>query len=405
MASRTLRHMRELLPRGSASSGRRRATAFVGALALTAMLIAGCGSGSQIVTPSISGQSLFGAFAGYGWNGDVRQVSAVTVVPRIASSSPDGIAATWIGAEGVVNQSFSAPFVQVGINEWRMPAGSFESQDSYFAFWSSKAAGFHPRRMFGVKPGDAVRLSLTLRSGRWTIYALDETSGKRARLSVAADSPAPYDQAIWTQEDPTNSTTSRQVSYPTLSGVRFSQMQVDGLTPSARALQLTWMSEGLNTLGPTSARAGSFDVTQVHPSAEGLHYERMVVTEDLAATAFDSGFETWSSKTSARRIKAGSLRFARALEQQMTGLRRYHWSANVRALIARMTEITRKTRQTVLWLAAHPSAYLTQAQNAFGREPIDQLRHVSLLIKARLHIAVSDLGVAALADYVHAEGS
>jgi hypothetical protein len=397
--------MRELLRRASASSGRHRTAAFIGALALTSTLIGGCGSGGQIVTPSISGQSLFGAFAGYGWTGDVRQVSAVAVVPRIASSSPDGVAATWIGAEGVVNQSFSAPFVQVGINEWRIPAGSFGSQDSYFAFWSSKAAGFHPRRMFAVKPGDAVRLSLTLSSGRWTIDALDETSGKRARLSVAANSQAPYDRAIWTQEDPTNSTTDRQVSYPVLSGVRFSQMQVDGVAPSPRALQLTWMSEGLDTLGPTPARAGSFDVTQVHPSAEGLHYERMVVTEDLAATVFNSGFETWSTKTPARTIRTVSLRFARALEQQMTGLRSYHWTANVRALIARMTGITRATRQTVLRLAAHPSDYLTQAQDAFARKPIDQLHYASLLIKARLHIAVSDLGVAALADYVHAAGS
>src|SRR5579863_4802655 len=137
-------------------ASRNRLLAGVAAMAL-ALLSAGCGSQQ---TPAIS---LFGPFAGYTWHGDVRQISALMVVPELKACHGHRVAGTWIGAQGQVNpETQVARFFQVGVNEECVTPDA-----DYYAFWSSDAEQFHPQWLLPVTPGDTVELSMRRTAGRW----------------------------------------------------------------------------------------------------------------------------------------------------------------------------------------------------------------------------------------------
>lgn len=183
-----------------------------------------------MVTPdAVAAKSLFGPFAGYYWTGHVRSVSAVVVVPRVAAASPVGSAGTWIGATGRIDpETLNAPFFQVGVNEQRTSAPHRKHRISYYAFWSSTALGFHPRRLFFVKPGDALRLSMTLANGRWRILATDETASVSA--TVTRRSGASYTSASWMQEDVASNDAGAQAPYPQIDPPRFAHVQAPKIT-------------------------------------------------------------------------------------------------------------------------------------------------------------------------------
>jgi hypothetical protein len=218
------------------------------AAATLAVFLAGCSSADQSEPNRPAAVSLFGPFAGYVWQGRVRQVSAVIVVPRIGDHSPPGTAGTWIGAEAppAGSSSLSAPFFQVGVNEMRISGsltrnyGNLPDGDYYYAFWSSAKLNFHPHSLFQVKPGDPVRLSMTLGAGRWRIVAEDERSGAARSFTVPAGRGTTYfNQAIWQQED-VSSSAYTQLPYPDLSDPKFSKLEINAAKPRRGSLQVSW---------------------------------------------------------------------------------------------------------------------------------------------------------------------
>jgi hypothetical protein len=376
---------------------RRSASAAI-AFALAAILVTGCGSAARTGNASASGPSLFGPFAGYNWLGPVHTISAVIVVPSILNGSPTGIAGSWIGAQGP-SKKLAAPFIQVGVNEARLAAHGQSARDVYYAFWSDTVLGFHPKVLFQVRPGDEVRLYLALNHGYWAVAARDQTSDAGKSLVTTQEGRASFNGAGWTQEDVSNTRTAAQFPYPDLSPVSFSQLQVNGIRPTAQELETTWMTTSKETLGPTPLTADSFSVMPVRPSAEELRYQQMVLAVDEPGASFNAALASWSTNTPARTIRDASFRFARALQQAIDGLSEYHWSTNITPLIAELVAATRRTRTAVLRLAATPPKRLPEARAAFPLEVGDQ-HSISLEIKARLHLPVTSLSEAALAKYL-----
>ncbi len=134
------------------------------------------------IAPENSGDGLtghhadapFGPFLGYARIGPATAIGATFDVPRVEPGSPDGEAATWIGAQGL---GPPRRFLQIGVLEGRfVPAGRSSAGDYYVAFWSDTRHGYHAVPLFPVHAGDTISAALTLLPGRWEL-ALDDQHG------------------------------------------------------------------------------------------------------------------------------------------------------------------------------------------------------------------------------------
>ncbi len=353
-------------------------------LALTA---AGCGSQQVAI-------SLFGPFAGYTWHGTVRQISALMVVPQLGDCPEHGFAGTWIGAEGHINPSTqAAPFFQIGVNE-----ACTTPDDTYYAFWSSTAERFHPQWMLGVEPGDTIRLTMQREGDRWLMSARDQTTGLRQSEAVNLAPQTPLGTATWHQEDVTDESTSNAFPYPRLGVVRFSALRVNDRPPRATALTTIWMSTDHAIYGPTPLAADAFSIRALHPSAEDLRYQRIVLREDLATYLFDARLASWSSVTPPAKIRAEALDFARDLRRNITSLGSYRWSSSVRVPIAHLIAAVGNLRGNVLRLAAGGSSYLGE----FKATHSPGVSEAGLAVKEELHIGITDPSVITIHSYIRA---
>jgi hypothetical protein len=376
------------------------------AVAILALFLAGCGTADQPEPNRPAAVSLFGPFAGYVWHGPVRQVSAVIVVPRIGNQSLPGTEGIWLRAAppAPASTALSAPFFQVGVNEMRIQGtfarkyGRVADGDYYYAFWSSAKLGFHPRSLFPVTLGDPVRLSMTLGEGRWRIVAKDERSGTARSFTVSAGGGTYFNQAIWQQEDVSGSSYA-QLPYPDLSDPKFTNLEVNGAKPRARALHVSWMSADVRTFGPTPVRANSFLVQQVRLSAASLHYQRTIRAEDDPAIAFDHDLEIWTRETKPRTIRTVSAGFARLLQHQVADFRSYGWPKNIRKLTRRLAVAIHSEQQSVLRLGGSPYSGLRPATAAYRRSAV-QVNVVDLRIKSLLGLPVTNFSAGSLLKYL-----
>lgn len=367
-------------------------------LVVSAIVVAGCGANAAPKPAASIARSLFGPFAGYNWSGPVKQVTALVVVPRILSSSPSGFAGTWIGATGAVDgKTLSAPFFQIGVNELRRSRGGQERSE-YYAFWSSTAVGFHPRAIFRVHPGDAVRLTMTLAGGRWIMIASDQANG-RSRTVAAPSGGKAFVLASWLQEDVAENNTGAQESYPVLGGVRFSEVAVNSSVPLARSMHATWMSTNRGTFGPTPVASRSFEVKAVHPSAAAVHYKEIAYDIDYAQVAYVHDLVSWTDHTRPREINAASTRFAHALQVNAKRFRDYKWPDEVQPLIGPFVAAMEKDRSRVLALATASPSELTRGRALYVRSDV-QVAEKALRIKSRLHIPDSEFSGPAVVNYV-----
>jgi Peptidase A4 family len=173
------------------------------------------------------------ACVGYLWHGHVTSVSATWTVPALATKSPNGIAATWIGAES------EGRFIQIGVNEGRYVPGTDadlhfvvgQNQPLMYAFWSDTDHHFHPVPLPRVKPGDVVHASLMLVNGRWQLRFSDPQASVNVSLTTHDEAGA-MDDAEWLQEDVAVSAGSqRLLPYPEVSPVTFEDLTANGATP------------------------------------------------------------------------------------------------------------------------------------------------------------------------------
>ena len=363
-------------------------------VALTAagsLLLAGCGSSSVKLTKADE----FGPFAGYVWNGEVRQVSAEIVVPRLIGSARGGAAATWIGARGAIaERTQQAPFFQVGVNEdW---TGSNPTGGHYYAFWSSTGRRFAPQVLFGVRPGDVLRVSIKTVGARLVIHASDARSGRyrtvRAQLSDGED----FDTASWHQEDVTDLATGEPFPYPQMGVARFSSMRVDNLAPQAAMLEMSWMSTAKAFYGPGQLHGDGFDIAEIHPSRAAVEYERLAVPYDLEGYVFAEQLASWSASTDPGTISAACQKYVRILDDDLSALAGYRWPVDVRAGIAELIASTKETRTYLSRLAKRGPTYLEQFRDA-------EVPSNGIEIRKVLHMGVFDPSGLFVARYVKAQ--
>jgi hypothetical protein len=356
-------------------------------LALSAIGLAGC----SLSAKNISGPQ-FGPFAGYLWRGDVRQVSAVVVVPKLDGASGGGVAGSWIGAEGpIARRSQAGSFFQVGVNEdWN---GVQATTSNYYVFWSSAARKFHPQWLFDVEPGDSVQVSMRVVGERLEIHARDSNGGRHRTLYVklAGDE---LNQASWHQEDVTDSRSGAPFAYPQLSPVHFSALRVDGQRPPASELTTSWMTAQDAFYGPT-LHDDAFTVGPIHPSAAALQYERIAVPDDMEAYLFSAQLASWSASTPARTITAACVRYLRVMGTNLSRLRAYHWSPTVQRAIDRLIGQFRQLDAHLHTLARRTTAYLPR----FERLPGTNLGPV---VRATLQMPIFDPNSLSIATYIKA---
>lgn len=360
-----------------------------GAVLFLSLAVAGCGS-QGLETP------LFGPFAGYTWHGRVRQVSAVLVVPQLTGCADNGIAGTWIGAQGPLNpRTQVGSFFQVGVNEECDPT----TVDGYYAFWSSTTEHFRPRRLFDLNPGDVVRLSMHRNGGRWLISVNDRSMDERQSVAVQLSPHTRLSAATWHQEDVSNLATNNAFPYPTMTPVRFSDLRVDDRRPPAAALTTIWMSAGRAFYGPSPLHRGAFAITRIHPSADALHYGRIALQQDLATYLFDAELASWTPATGSRTIKAQATRFARVTQTDVRRLRSYRWPARVRAPMRRLVAADETLRNVLLSPRIGSRSYI-RAVRSFLRQ--HTIANAGLAVRGQLHMGITDLSVITIAAYVRA---
>jgi Peptidase A4 family len=356
-------------------------------LALGAIGLAGCSlSAKNILGPQ------FGPFAGYLWRGDVRQVSAVVVVPKLDGASGGGVAGSWVGAQGpIAGRSQTGPFFQVGVNEdWN---GIGATTSNYYVFWSSAAMKFHPQWLFDVAPGDSVQVSMRVVGERLQIHARDSNDGRQRTLYVklAGDE---LDEAAWHQEDVTDARTGAPFAYPQLSPVHFSGLRVDGQRPPASELTAVWMSTQDAFYGP-KLRDDAFTVGPIHPSAAALEYERIAVPEDLEAYLFSAQLASWSAATPRPTITAACLRYLRVMRSNISRLRAYHWSPTVQRAINRLVGQFRQLDAHLRTLARRTTAYLLRFELLSGT-------NIGPVVRAALQMPTFDPNSLSIATYINA---
>jgi hypothetical protein len=362
-------------------------------VAASLLLLGGIGlAGCSLSANEVSGPQ-FGPFAGYLWHGDVRQVSAVVVVPKLDGASGGGVAGSWIGAEGpVAGRSQAGPFFQVGVNEdWN---GIQATTSNYYVFWSSAAMKFHPQWLFDVEPGDSVQVSMRVVGERLQIYARDSNGGRHRTLYVKLAGDDELNEAAWHQEDVTDARTGAPFAYPQLSPVHFSALRVDGQRPPPTELAAVWMTAQHAFYGPT-LRDDAFTIGPIHPSAAALEYERIAVPDDMEAYLFSAQLASWSTATPPRTITSACLRYLRVVRTNISRLRAYQWSPTVERAINRLIGQLRQLDAHLRTLARRTIAYLPGFERLQGT-------NFGPAVRATLHMPIFDPNTLSIATYINA---
>jgi len=279
----------------------------IGGAALAAMFALACSGARPAVSDAATG---FGAFGGYQRYGPVHSLRAEWAVPRVTSSTPWQLASTWIGAQA---PRPGRAFIQVGTDEGCTEGPCSPEGPDYFAFWSDTAHGYHPQRLFDVGPGDRISARLVRSGASWHVAIADETRRVRARVTTGDETSGPLELAEWTQEDPVR-LPGVLAPYPSLDGVRFSDVEVNGLRPSYNRLYSTWMSVNGADLAPTPLEGGAFTLAPA-PPLTALATALLVdcAQADEARYAFEDAFAGWTARTAHPTVLAGAERYAQAL--------------------------------------------------------------------------------------------
>jgi hypothetical protein len=278
--------------------------------------------GAQIVVP-------FTGFGGYNWTGTVKTIGAQWRVPKIASGSALGGAATWIGVQNSVNNQF----VQIGIDENDFGNGPVQ----YQAFWSDLQVGFSPKPFGEVYPGDVIVVSMSRSARGWSLRFADLTRRLKGKAFVALPSSVPFTQGEWIQEDPTDSTnTSQDIPYPQIGAVTFSDLKVNGSTPALTTGNGQVLIASSGAIGvPTPVVNDSFALTA--PTGVTRQYLDDEQSFDAALNQFDVQLAAWHTTSTATKASDAAMLSA-ALIVDATKLTSQKWPTKSGPDVARLTQ-------------------------------------------------------------------
>jgi hypothetical protein len=278
--------------------------------------------GAQIVVP-------FTGFGGYNWTGTVTTIGAQWHVPKIASGSVLGGAATWIGVQNSVNNQF----VQIGIDENDFGNGPVQ----YQAFWSDLQVGFSPKPFGEVYPGDMIAVSMSRSAKGWSLHFADLTRKLKGKAFVDLPSSVPFTQGEWIQEDPTDSTnTSQDIPYPQIGAVTFHDLKVNGGTPTLKTSegQVLIASSGAISV-PTPVVNDSFALTA--PTGDARQYLDDEQHFDAALNQLDVQLATWQTMSAATKA-ADATALSGALKVDATTLASQKWPTTSGPDVARLIQ-------------------------------------------------------------------
>jgi len=278
-----------------------------------------------------------GTFAGYTWNGRATSVAARWRVPRIARRSGSGFAGTWIGAQAPGN---SGPFIQIGVNEQRVPFGG----DQYEAFWSDTELHFHPQSLFMAGAGDEISARMTLVGDRWRLSVVDVSADLVARFSTRQETRGSFNEVEWMQENVSYGPDSIPYHYPRVAGTHFTHLDVNGTAPLATQLLSSWMSprHRHGYLAPSGLRSNSFEIGPGRLSMPAYDYVRAATIEDNVESAFDDGLGRWSASTPRSQMSSEAAPFRRVVHSDIRGLDATEWPPDVQPVMARLVGALRE---------------------------------------------------------------
>lgn len=271
---------------------------FVAGLLVVAMTAASgastkSGATRQPVVAPITG------FGGYLLNVKVSRISAQWVVPKIAATSPPGIAATWVGAQNIEDSDF----IQLGILEIANGGGDA----SYEAFWSDTEKQFAPQSLERLSAGDKISVSMARDAKGWLLNFDDRRNASSVTKQINYDAAGRFTQGDWLQEDPSPSRlASKDVTYPDLADVTFQKMMVNGHRPKlVQADGVTLSATGGALEVPTPVKDDAF--TFVRPKGAADQYLIDAAVIDAATAKLNVQVAQWSTAsttTKTRDVKA-----------------------------------------------------------------------------------------------------
>jgi hypothetical protein len=314
-----------------------RATAAT-ALVIVALCLQACGAGTRRVAGHSPGRENasasrfdFGTFAGYARLGDARQAAATITVPRIAASSPAGVASAWVGVKR--EGRYPAPFVQAGVVAWG-PGAPAAAGSRYEAFWSDTNASFRPRWLFRVAPGDRLRAKLSRTAAGWLISVRNLTSGVGRSILDTERPGSLRAQVEWLQEDPGG---AHPAAYPAIQGATFSSLSVDGTTPRQSELLVNWMSPRGTSgyLAPSPVHEGSFQIAPRALSAPAIEWIRLTqALQARQAHLWRLVKFTWNRSTSLSTIDEETRRLASEERRVAARVAAIDWPSRAQPAIA-----------------------------------------------------------------------
>jgi hypothetical protein len=108
-----------------------------------------------------------------------------------------------------LQQGDKVPFIRVGVTE---QGGKFDQ-----VFWSSSVAGFHPRFIEVVQPGQLIMCAITRGSGGTWSWSVSGAGVKTLSEPFPQFEGASFYEAEWLQEDPTVGNSVVDKPYPLFS--------------------------------------------------------------------------------------------------------------------------------------------------------------------------------------------
>ena len=360
--------------RGSAQAPTRTAGALAIALAVTAL-----GAAPAHAAPD---RVPLGHFAGYVSTGAISSVSATFTVPRIGPGSPAGsLGATWIGAQA---PGSNGPFIQIGVNEYRVAAPIGAQRTFYVAFWSDTRLHFHPQALFEVAPGDAIAVSLHHVHDGWRLAIVDPSEDEQARFVTHDEAHGAFNWAEFLQENPVHGAAHRPYPYPRLTGASFRQLRVDYAPPPPESLLSQWMASQRGYLAPSAVSGDAFSLHRGQLGSGAATYIRLADPFDAATNRFDAESAHWGPATPHAGIVAESRAAASATLANIRGFARGPWRARLRPLADALVERTRALLAVVRDAPADASVDLARWRAAYARAT-DGVRAAAERLYAHLH--------------------
>ena len=262
----------------------------------------------------------------------VWQVSATLTVPRVSSRANTATASTWVGAEALGPYGGQGePFIQVGVSEIAGSTPPAHLPPVYSVFWSDTARGDHPLLLFSPRVGDRISVGLKHSKDHWIVSIVD--GAVHRRIVTAQEGGAKFQQALWSQEHPAAG--QYILPYPKVTGLRISDLLVDGIAPAQRDLNPLWMLVGEKVIEPSPLDRDGFTLLPGKATVPAATV-RMLRRLEPANNAI-SKLELRLAETTARTPRARLARLASQLSKGLVAgertLRRQRWPRNAHASV------------------------------------------------------------------------